>query len=160
MPKDLSLYRPNAGVIIVNDHGEVLAFKRAGASEGTWQLPQGGIDPGEEAFDCAVRELFEETAIEAASELEFIAEHPSWLVYDWPKDKIPKPGKEQYIGQCQKWFLFKFKGNFDAIDLNKAQDKEFEDFKWMKISDVIEATHPMRIKVYCKLVAHFNEYLK
>ena len=111
MPKQLP-YRPCVGVMLVNRDGLVFIGKRApGGNEPTannaWQMPQGGIDEGEEPYDCALRELYEETNVRS---VERIGETSDWVTYDLPPELVGVAWKGRYCGQKQKWFALRFTG--------------------------------------------------
>lgn len=120
-----------AGVVIVVCHPSqrlVLAFERVDAP-GSWQLPQGGLDPGEQPIDGAWRELLEETGL-CAPHVTFRGEHPEWLSYEWPPEvRAKKTGPRDRIGQTQRWFFFEAA----TADVEPTPDgSEFTAWKWVK----------------------------
>jgi len=144
-------FRAGVGAIIINDKGEVLALERKNI-EGAWQMPQGGIDPGEEPLNAVYREVKEETNIDK-NLLTFVAEHPEWLAYELDKGKRSlKHGR----GQVQKWFLLRFCGKDNDIDILNVQEKEFSSWKWMRMNDLISEIVGFKKPVYQKLL---NEFL-
>src|SRR5690606_7026954 len=112
MPKPDLLYRPCVGVMLVNREGRVFVGKRAqGGNEDTgytWQMPQGGIDPGEDAYEGALRELYEETNVRS---VELIGQTAGWVRYDLPDHLVGVAWKGKYCGQKQKWFALRFTGH-------------------------------------------------
>lgn len=122
-----------AGVVIVVRHhgdGRVLAFER-GDIPGSWQLPQGGIDEGEEPIDTAWRELHEETGLDS-DDVVLEAEHPDWLVYEVPRDRrSPKVGR----GQAQRWFTFRA---VSAEVEPEPDGREFVDWRWVDVDWLID----------------------
>ena len=102
-------YRPCVGLMVLNAAGEVFVGQRKDHFTAAWQMPQGGVDKGEEPRDAALRELHEETGI-TADLVEILAESAEWLPYELPHDLVPQLWKGRYRGQKQKWFLIRFNG--------------------------------------------------
>ena len=121
-------YRPCAGVMLMNRDGRVFVGQRLDSTLEAWQMPQGGIDPGEDGYAAAVRELFEETGV-VADHVELIAEAPGEFFYDLPDELIGKVWKGKWRGQRQRWFLFRFLGNDGDIDIRTAHP-EFRTWRW------------------------------
>ncbi len=153
---DFTKYRPNAGCVILNENNEILYCERADIP-GAWQMPQGGIDMGEQAQAAALRELYEETAIEY-DEVEVLGEHPHWLTYNIPHqgDGQERAVKGEFIGQAQKWFLLKFKKPSDSINLAEAHDQEFTNYQWTTPEHILETVVPFRKPVYEEIFKHFG----
>jgi len=131
-------YRLNVGAVLFNRQGLVLVARRASFAnaEGTpggWQLPQGGIDPGEDPRGAIFRELAEEIGTANA---EIIAEHPDWLSYDLPSELIGKAFKGRYRGQRQRWFALQFLGEDAEIRLDLDPHPEFDAWRWTNISEL------------------------
>ena len=146
-------FRAGTGALILNKNNEVLAFERTGQTD-AWQLPQGGIDLGERSIDGVYREVFEETGI-TKDEIELIAEHPEWLVYEFPEHV--KLG--HYLGQAQKWYIFRLLSPPDSIDLAKAEHNEFQAWRWMSMHDLAEQIIYFKKNVYTKLEVFYNEVI-
>jgi putative (di)nucleoside polyphosphate hydrolase len=157
-------YRPCVGIMLLNKSNLVFVGKRKGGPEMlrgqyAWQMPQGGIDKGEQPLECAKRELFEETNIKSAS---LIVEVPGWLTYDLPSELLGKAWKGKYRGQKQKWFVMRFTGTDHEIDvLNPAggHKPEFVEWKWVKPEALCELIVPFKRPVYEKLVAFLKKWL-
>jgi putative (di)nucleoside polyphosphate hydrolase len=137
-------YRRGVGIILVNDAGRVLVAKRIDMPSDAWQMPQGGMDPGETPLEAAKREMFEEIGTDKA---EFVAESAGWYHYDLPPDLVGVIWGGRYRGQEQKWFVARFTGA-DA-DVNIATEKpEFLDWKWAEPAEVPKLIVPFKKKLY------------
>jgi putative (di)nucleoside polyphosphate hydrolase len=144
-------FRANVGMVVANRQGEVLALERAGR-RGQWQMPQGGLDEGEEPVDAAWRELAEETGL-TSDDVELEGEHPRWLAYELPPvARRPKLGR----GQVQKWFLFRLRRDDVVVDLHASEHPEFDDQRWMPLSELAECTWEPRRWIYRELARHFG----
>lgn len=150
-------YRKNVGVMVMNRDGLVWVGQRTDRYKDAWQMPQGGVDKGEDARAAALRELEEETSI-PASAVEVIAETAEWLPYELPHDLIPKLWKGKYRGQKQKWFLLRFGGSDDVIDLDTA-DPEFSAWKWMAPAELPAAIVPFKRAVYERVLEEFAPHM-
>ncbi|WP_299773067.1 RNA pyrophosphohydrolase [uncultured Tateyamaria sp.] len=150
-------YRKNVGVMVMNADGLVWVGQRRDRYREAWQMPQGGVDKGEDARTAALRELEEETSISAAL-VDVVAETADWLPYDLPHDLIPQLWKGKYRGQKQKWFLLRFNGSDDQIDLETAHP-EFSNWKWMTPAELPEAIVPFKRDVYMRVLAEFAPHL-
>jgi len=150
-------FRANVGVVLVNSNGMVLALERCDIKY-AWQMPQGGLDEGEEPLDCAWRELYEEINL-TKQQAEMLRESPTWLAYELPKEaRKPKTGR----GQVQKWFLFQFAGVDSDIDLSPAHpgdEQEFCNWKWTTLRQLASETWEVRRHIYEQLITHFSSYL-
>ena len=145
-------YRPCAGVVLFNDHGLVFAGRRTDTRPAAWQFPQGGIRPGEAPETAALRELAEETGTDRA----FIVQAmDGWLTYDLPGDLRSRIWGGRYRGQAQKWFLARFAGKDEEIDIGAGDPPEFDAWRWMPLSDVAAQIVPFKRDVYAALVAAF-----
>jgi putative (di)nucleoside polyphosphate hydrolase len=126
--------------VVTNSQGEVLAFERSDVP-GAWQLPQGGIDVGEEPGDAAWRELGEETGL-GPDEVDLLGEHPDWVVYEFP-DQIRSAGKR--LGQAQRWYLFRVRSD-DVIPT--PDEVEFVAWKWVEPAWLLEHVVEFRLAAY------------
>ncbi len=154
-PEDITRlpYRPCVGIMLVNKEGKVFVGQRID-TDGAWQMPQGGVDKGEEPRDAALRELWEETGL--TPELVRIeAEHPDWLTYDLPHDIVPKIWKGRFRGQKQRWFLMRFTGVDKDIDI-KTKHPEFSNWTWIEPSEVVEKIVPFKRAIYAALITGFE----
>jgi putative (di)nucleoside polyphosphate hydrolase len=149
-------YRPCAGFMLVNAEGLVLVGERIDASaRGFWQMPQGGIDKGEDVRDAALRELEEETGI-GAHLVEVIAQGAQSFLYDLPPELLGKLWKGKYRGQEQYWFLGRFLGTDADINLEAHDPPEFHAWKWVAPETLPDLIIPFKRDVYEALVAEFS----
>jgi putative (di)nucleoside polyphosphate hydrolase len=119
-----------------------------------WQMPQGGIDAGEDTAVAAIRELEEETAVRSA---EIIAEAPGWYNYDLPEHLIGLSWKGRYRGQTQKWFAARFTGQDSEINLAQPGHKqEFDQWRWAKMDEIVDIIVPFKKPVYEQVVKAFR----
>ena len=139
--------RLGVGIILLNDNNEVFVGKRIDNPEDFWQMPQGGVDKNENFLDAAKRELEEETSIK---NIKLIKEIEGWLTYELPNDLLGKIWKGKYRGQKQKWFVMKFLGNNDEINI-KTKKPEFLNWKWIKSSKLPEVAVNFKINIYKKI---------
>lgn len=151
-------YRPCVGVMLMNAQGAVFAGQRMDRFTEAWQMPQGGIDPGEDARTAALRELKEETGIDADL-VEIVAETHGWLTYDLPADIVPKIWKGRFRGQQQKWFLMRFLGRDEQIDI-ATPHPEFSAWRWMPAADLPGHVVPFKREVYERVIADFDPHLR
>lgn len=150
-------YRPCVGVMLLNRHGKVFVGQRIDNTAEAWQMPQGGIDDGEDPRQTALRELEEETGI-TASLVRVVAESDDWLSYDLPDDLIGKLWKGRYRGQRQKWFLAEFLGEDSDVRLETAHP-EFRAWKWVDAADLPHMIVPFKKELYGKVLAAFASWL-
>jgi putative (di)nucleoside polyphosphate hydrolase len=149
------LYRPAVGIMLLNRRGEVLIARRIDIPEGeAWQMPQGGIDPGEDPRDAALRELREEIGTDKA---EVLAESRAWLTYDLPPEIAPKVWGGRYRGQRQKWFAMRFTGEDCDIDL-RTRHPEFDAWRWIAPECLPELIVTFKRELYLDLLAEFREH--
>ena len=151
-------YRPAAGIMLVNRAGLVFVGQRLDSTLEAWQMPQGGIDPGEDAAAAALRELGEETGI-ARDKVELIAVAPEELTYDLPADLIGKVWKGRYRGQRQRWFLFRFLGEDHDVDIRTAHP-EFRAWRWVAPQDLPTLIVPFKRALYERVLEMFAGNLK
>lgn len=147
-------YRPCVGVMLVNSAGRVFVGQRLDRESDAWQMPQGGVDKGETPRDAALRELWEETGVDA-SLVTVEAESDRWLPYDLPHDLIPKLWKGRYRGQEQKWFLMRFHGTDEQVNI-VTEHQEFSAWKWLAPDDLIDSIVPFKREVYEAVLAEFG----
>lgn len=146
-------YRPCVGVMLRNAAGEVFVGERID-SPGAWQMPQGGVDEGEDPRTAALRELLEETGLQP-DRVAIESETPEWISYDLPHDLVPKRWGGRFRGQKQKWFLMRFLG-FDS-DVNIDTDHpEFSRWRWMPQDELIHHIVPFKRTVYTKVLGAFE----
>lgn len=150
-------YRPCAGVMLVNRDGRVFVGRRLDSTLDAWQMPQGGIDPGEDAAAAALRELGEETGV-VPDKVELIAEAPEELTYDLPPELLGKVWDGQWRGQRQRWFLFRFLGDDRDIDIATAHP-EFSAWKWADPEDLPTLIVPFKKALYEQVLAAFRSHL-
>ncbi|MBB4838910.1 putative (di)nucleoside polyphosphate hydrolase [Sphingomonas kyeonggiensis] len=150
-------YRPCAGAMLLNRHGQVFVGQRLDSVVEAWQMPQGGIDPGEDALEAAWRELWEETGV--ARELaELVAEAPDELFYDLPEDLAGRIWKGKWRGQRQRWFLFRFLGEDGDVNIQTAEP-EFRAWRWAEPKDLPELIVPFKRALYKELLTVFGQHL-
>jgi putative (di)nucleoside polyphosphate hydrolase len=163
MPPFESLpYRPCAGIMVLNREGLVFVGRRASGPEHidathVWQMPQGGIDEGEDPYQAALRELYEETSIRSVEKL---GEMAGWLTYDIPRDIVGQAWGGKYRGQKQKWYALRFTGTDGEIDIccPGGHDPEFLDWRWVAMRDLPELVVPFKRQTYEQVVAEFGKF--
>ncbi len=149
-------YRPCAGVILMNRDGRVFVGQRIDSTLEAWQLPQGGIDPGEDADTAALRELFEETGV-TADKVALIARAPRPLTYDLPEDLIGKVWKGKWRGQRQDWFLYRFLGEDADIRID-TEHPEFRAWRWAEPKTLPAMIVPFKKALYEELLVVFADH--
>lgn len=160
-------YRPCVGAAVFNREGLVWAGRRiaepdsefAGSTK-LWQMPQGGIDKGEDPLEAARRELYEETGIRSVS---LLAEAPGWINYDLPPHLVGVALKGKFRGQTQKWFAFRFEGDESEIAINPppgGHAAEFDAWDWKRLAELPELIIPFKRKVYDEVIAAFAHLAK
>lgn len=149
--EDSRPYRPCVGLMLVNRDGKVFVGNRIDTPGEHWQMPQGGIDKGEEPHEAALRELAEEIGTNKAR---ILAEASEWHAYDLPADLSRKIWKGKYRGQTQKWFLLHFEGEDADIRLD-AHQQEFSAWKWAPLDRLQEMIVPFKREIYAKVIEEF-----
>jgi putative (di)nucleoside polyphosphate hydrolase len=154
--KDIG-YRPAVAVMLINREGKVWVGQRLDNALDAWQMPQGGLDPGETPLQGAYRELGEETGIRR-EHAELIAQAKEELFYDLPEDLIGKVWKEPWRGQRQTWFLMRFTGTDADVNI-ETPDPEFRAWKWTDPGGLPTMIVPFKKKLYEDVLAAFAEWL-
>lgn len=149
-------YRPCTGVMLLNPDGKVFVGQRIDTTMEAWQMPQGGIDEGEDPETCAFRELEEEIGTKNAK---VIARTGNWLTYDLPDNLVGKVWGGKFRGQKQIWFLMRFLGDDSEIDL-ETHHPEFKTWKWVDTRDLPELIIPFKKELYRAVIKEFAEFLK
>lgn len=155
-PKTLP-YRPCVGVTLINPQGLIFAGQRLDATIPAWQMPQGGIDEGEKPRQAALRELWEETGV-TADLVEFVEKTDDWVTYDLPPELLGKVWGGKYRGQRQKWFLFRFLGRDDQVNIATSHP-EFSRWKWIGKDEMLASIVPFKRAVYDEVTARFAAHL-
>ena len=158
-------YRDCVGICVINHKNQIWIGDRFGSTENrdnqyTWQMPQGGIDKGEDPLTAAKRELFEETSIKSVT---LLSEADDWFYYDLPDDLIGIAFKGKYRGQRQRWFAFRFDGDPSEINIATPGDghpPEFQDWKWEQIDILPSLIVPFKRGVYENVVAAFSKHAR
>jgi len=156
-------YRPNAGLMLLNDAGKAFVGKRIDTEGEAWQMPQGGIDKGEDAKTAALRELEEETGISAAK-VDILAVSQDWIKYDFPRELAAKlwvrrSGEPRYRGQKQRWFLMRFTGQDADVNIATAHP-EFSDWAWMEPDKLVKNIVPFKRDIYQQVLDQFSPYFR
>ena len=147
-------YRKCVGMMVLNNKKEILVARRLDHPSGFWQMPQGGIDKDENPEEAVWREMMEEIGTNNA---DLIKISNQWINYQIPKETLMTlPWGEKYIGQTQKWFAFKFKGQDHDINV-ETQNPEFSEWKWVNKNSMANNIVPFKKKVYYKILEEFND---
>ena len=155
MPDATALpYRLNVGAVLFSATGQVFVGRRAGFPD-SWQLPQGGIDEGENIRLALLRELKEEIGTDKAA---ILAEHPDWLTYDLPPELLGVAWKGKYRGQRQKWFALRFTGTDADINLYADAHPEFEDWRWVELAALPALAVNFKRAIYAQLAEDFASF--
>ena len=178
-------WRRCVGICLINADGMAWGAKRVGEKENVWQMPQGGIDEGEEPLAAARRELYEETGIKEEL-VELVMEHPNWLAYEFPADiKLKRKWLEKFRGQAQRWYLFRFKvrlrlvvrglvrtcathapfprrpqGSDSDVDISGlgGEPPEFAEWRWMSFAELESTVIDWKREVYTEAFGTFSEH--
>jgi putative (di)nucleoside polyphosphate hydrolase len=148
-------YRRGVGVALFNDLGQVFAAERID-TPGAWQMPQGGLDKGEEPWPAALRELKEEIGTAKADRLH----ETEWLRYELPVDLVSHVWHGKYRGQEQKWFAARFTGADSDIDLEADHHPEFRAWSWVALTDLPSLIVPFKRPLYLSIVTAFSEFAR
>ena len=149
-------YRPCVGVVLATPEGFVFTGERVDTPD-AWQMPQGGIDPGEDGQTAALRELLEETGV-APSLVTLEAEHPDLIRYELPEHLIGKLWKGRFRGQEQRWYLLRFHGADDDVNIDQKH-REFARWRWSTPQEVVRDIVPFKRDVYEQVMAGFADRL-
>ncbi len=149
-------FRPGVGMMIVDKANRVFVGKRVDSKTHGWQMPQGGIDMGETPSSAALREMEEEIGCRLGH---IIAESKNWYSYRVPDFLIPRLWDGKYCGQKQKWFLIRFTGTDEDINI-KTKHPEFDNWKWVNFDQLLADIIPFKLKLYKQVVKEFKQTLK
>jgi putative (di)nucleoside polyphosphate hydrolase len=149
--KNLPL-RLGVGVVLLNSDNKVFVGKRIDNPVNFWQMPQGGVNDNENLLYAANRELKEETGVES---VKFIKEIDNWLTYELPKNLLGKIWEGKYRGQKQKWFIMRFVGNEEEINI-KTKNAEFLEWKWIDANQLLNVVIDFKLDVYKSIVKELN----
>ncbi|MET0924686.1 MAG: RNA pyrophosphohydrolase [Xanthobacteraceae bacterium] len=158
-------YRPCVGMCVLNHDGRVFIGRRIDGPEHVdavhaWQMPQGGVDRGEDPWPAARRELYEETNIRSVEKLGEIDE---WLCYDIPRELVGQAWKGRYRGQSQKWYALRLTGDEREIDIAHpagGHEPEFVEWRWERMKKLPELVVPFKRPVYERVVKEFAKFAK
>ena len=153
-------YRPNVGAALFNFEGKVFVARRAAlpnaeGAAGGWQLPQGGIDPGEDPATAVLRELAEEIGTDKAI---IIGEHPDWLTYDLPPELLGRTLGGRYRGQRQRWFALRFTGRDSDVQLDLDPHPEFDAWRWAALDELPGLAVAFKRPIYEVLARSFSVF--
>lgn len=148
-------YRPCVGLMLLNANKHVFVARRIDQEIESWQMPQGGIDDGEKPIDAAFREMEEEIGTKQA---DIIAEASEWLTYDLPPDLVGKALKGKFRGQKQRWFLLRYTGTDEDINLD-TEHPEFDAWRWVQPSETIDLIVDFKRPLYRGVINAFRDYL-
>jgi len=147
--------RSGVGIVLLNKENKIFVAKRIDNPKNFWQMPQGGIDKGEDFYTAALRELKEETSI---TSIKLIKEIEGNFTYILPDNLIGIIWKGKFKGQKQKWFIMRFTGNKSEINI-KTKHPEFLDWKWIDLENLTEIAVPFKLEVYKKLTPEIKKFL-
>ena len=149
-------YRPCVGIMLINDNGHIFGGQRIDNRAEAWQMPQGGIDAGEDVETACFREMREEIGTDKA---DIISIHPEWLNYDIPLPLADRLWGGSYRGQSQKWVALRYTGQDSDINI-ATEEPEFFSWQWMSPADLIRLAVPFKRPVYEDIMTQFAQYIK
>jgi len=148
-------YRLGVGIMLLNRQSRVFVAKRIDMTTEAWQMPQGGMDEGEAPLATAKRELREETGID---NITVLAESADWYMYDLPEDLIPKIWGGRFRGQKQKWFVMRYEGRDEDVNI-QTHEPEFSEWKWVQANTLPDIIVPFKRKLYQDLTSEFRQWM-
>jgi putative (di)nucleoside polyphosphate hydrolase len=149
-------YRPCVGIMLINDNGHIFGGQRIDNRAEAWQMPQGGIDAGEDVETACFREMREEIGTDKA---DILSIHPEWLNYDIPLPLADRLWGGSYRGQSQKWVALRYAGQDSDINI-ATEEPEFFSWQWMSPADLIQLAVPFKRPVYEDIMTQFAQYIK
>ncbi|MDP6217236.1 MAG: RNA pyrophosphohydrolase [Alphaproteobacteria bacterium] len=149
-------YRPCVGIMLINDNGHIFGGQRIDNRAEAWQMPQGGIDAGEDVETACFREMREEIGTDKA---DILSIHPEWLNYDIPLLLADRLWGGSYRGQSQKWVALRYTGQDSDINI-ATEEPEFFSWQWMSPADLIQLAVPFKRPVYEDIMTQFAQYIK
>jgi putative (di)nucleoside polyphosphate hydrolase len=156
--QDLSLYRPNVGVVVFNRDGHVWLGRRSkSVGPYNWQFPQGGVDEGEDLYAAALRELAEETGIRSVS---MLGRTEDWMAYDFPEGWTGTKAMKGWRGQKQVWFALRFDGRDGEVDLGAHPPPEFDAWRWADIDEAPRTVVEFKRETYAQVIAAFRPFAR
>ena len=155
IPYEERPYRPCVGICLINYSKQVFGGRRIDSPAEAWQMPQGGIDPGETVIDACMREMVEEIGTSSA---ELLCEHSEWLYYDIPLPLADRLWHGQYKGQKQKWMALRFTGSDADININ-TENPEFCEWRWLAPAELIKLAVPFKRGVYDDVLNAFKSFV-
>ena len=155
IPYDERPYRPCVGIFLINYSKQVFGGRRIDSRAKAWQMPQGGIDPGETVAEACMREMAEEIGTSSA---ELLCEHSKWLYYDIPLPLADRLWHGQYKGQKQKWMALRFTGSDADININ-TENPEFCEWRWLDPAELVELAVPFKREVYDDVLNAFKGFI-
>ena len=147
--------RIGVGIVLLNHENNIFVGKRIDNPQNSWQMPQGGVDQNEDFIQAARRELEEETGIKS---VKLIKALDGWLNYDLPENLLGKLWNGKYRGQKQKWFIMKFVGSENEINI-KTKNAEFKEWKWIDINQLTSVVVDFKLEVYKNVVEELKKFL-